>query len=282
MMTVLRKVNIKGLFFLLLLFIVTVPVKSYASRDELPEAPTHFYLDELSILTEETQRLIDNKGDYYKTQAENPQVVVGVIESTNGDSIDSYAADLFEKWKIGNQEQDNGILILYALNDGDRNVRIEVGYGLEEVITDSTAMNILVDQKEKLKSSDPEQINEGLRYVFNAVTTLIDQKYEYPLDEHALSQSELDGFYEDEDDNVIYTSYSIWDSVDGESILIFFLFFIIAILSTIFGKGDGGSSGGSSWGGGSSSGGSWGGGGSSSGGGFSGGGGSSGGGGASI
>lgn len=272
-----KKITNRGLFFLLLFWSIALPMKAFGQGENLPEAPTDFYLDQLTILNEETQQLINTKGDYYKEQTENPQVVLATIESTDGDSIDSYAPELFDKWGIGNQEHDNGILILYALNDGDRNVRIEVGYGLEDVITDSTAMNILVSQKDKLKSSDPELINEGLQYVFNAVVTLIDQEYDYPADEHALSQSELDGFYEDEDDNVIYTSYSFWDSVDGESILSFLLFFIIAILSTIFGTGSGGGS--SS---GSSSGGSWGGGGSSSGGGFSGGGGSSGGGGASI
>ncbi|MBO0470369.1 TPM domain-containing protein [Enterococcus sp. DIV0242_7C1] len=276
-----KKITNRGLFFLLLFWSIALPITAYGQGESLPEAPTDFYLDQLNILAEDTKQLINNKGEFYKEQPENPQVVLATIESTNGDSIDSYAPELFDKWQIGNKEHDNGILILYALNDGDRNVRIEVGYGLEDVITDSTAMNILVSQKDKLKSSDPVLINEGLRYVFNAVATLIDQDYGYPTDEHALSQTELDGFYEDEDDDVIYTSSSNWDSGDGEFLFVLLLMVPIWILSAIFGKGDGGS--GSSWGGGSSSGGSWGGGGgSSSGGGFSGGGGNSGGGGASI
>ncbi|MBO0474121.1 TPM domain-containing protein [Enterococcus ureasiticus] len=275
----LQKVNVKGLFLLLFVLLINVPIAASAEEKNLPEAPTHFYLDQLNILNQETEQLFDDKGEYYKVQPENPQVVVGVINSTEGDSIDSYAPQLFKKWRIGNQEYDNGILILYALNDGERNIRIEVGYGLEDVITDSTAMNILISQKDKLKSSDPEVINEGLRYVFNAVTTLINQKYEYPVDEHALSQTELDSF--DEEDDTIYTSSSNRNSEDSEFILVMVLLVPIWILSAIFGKGDGGS--GSSWGGGSSSGGSsWSGGGGSSGGGFSGGGGSSGGGGASI
>ncbi|WP_207694394.1 hypothetical protein DOK67_0000991 [Enterococcus sp. DIV0212c] len=153
-MRCLQKVSVKRL--LLFVLLINVPIAAYAEEKNLPEAPTHFCLDQLNILNQETQQLVDDKGEYYKGQPKNPQVVVGVINSTEGDSIDSYAPQLFKKWRIGNQEYDNGILILYALNAGERNVIIEVGYGLEDVITDSKAMNILISQKDKLKSSDPE------------------------------------------------------------------------------------------------------------------------------
>src|SRR5580765_7422252 len=49
-------------------------------------------------------------------------------------SIDDYAVKLFEKAAIGKKNSDNGLLILLALQE--RRVRIEVGYGLEEFITD--------------------------------------------------------------------------------------------------------------------------------------------------
>jgi uncharacterized protein len=52
-------------------------------------------------------------------------------------SIEEYAVRLFEKAGIGQKSKDNGLLVVLALNE--RRVRIEVGYGLEEFITDGFA-----------------------------------------------------------------------------------------------------------------------------------------------
>jgi len=242
--------------------------------EQLPNQPNTFYLDQLGVLTTETKELIQQKDTLYKAKTQAPQVVLAVVESTDGDSIDNYAADLFKKWKIGNQKEDNGILIVYALNDGDRNVRIEVGYGLEDVITDSLAGNILQHAKDDLKSTDSAAVNKGLQSIFNAVTTLIDEHYYYPKNEHALSSDELKEATSDDSGGI------------GDVFEIFFVGAIVLIvIFSGLGRGGRGGRGGGPWywgggyggggGGGSSSGG-------GGGGGFSGGGGSSGGGGASI
>lgn len=270
-----RRGLLPSVLFFLVAFFISFQTPVFA--EQLPASPDRFYLDQPGILDETTKKLVDNKGELYKQKSEAPQVVLAVINSTDGDSIDSYAPDLLKKWKIGNPKEDNGVLILYAVNGGDRNVRIEVGYGLEDVITDSIAGNILQQAKDDLKSSNDAWINKGLQYTFNAVTTLIDKHYEYPADKNALSDSELEEVASEDDT----------DFMD-----IFAIFIIlIPILFFAFGKGGrggrggggpwywgGGGYGGSGFGGGSSSGG----GGFGGGGGFSGGGGSSGGGGASI
>ncbi|ALS01769.1 hypothetical protein ATZ33_10400 [Enterococcus silesiacus] len=265
----------RGLLPSVLFFLVTffVSFQTPAFAEILPGSPDQFYLDQPGILDETTKNLVERKGELYKQKSEAPQVVLAVIDSTDGDSIDSYAPDLFQKWKIGNQKEDNGVLILYAVNGGDRNVRIEVGYGLEDVITDSISGNILQHAKEDLKSSDDASINKGLQYTFNAVTTLIDKHYDYPADKNALSDDEIEQVSSD-------------DSSDGEGIFsIFFVLLIVLPLMLFGGRGGRGGRGSGPWywggggfGGGSSSGG----GGFGGGGGFSGGGGSSGGGGASI
>ncbi|MTD42133.1 hypothetical protein GIX45_26600 [Erwinia sp. CPCC 100877] len=268
------KIIRRGFLPSLILFLVFLFVgfQAPAFAEELPAAPTHFYLDQPGILDETTKNLVEKKGEIYKKKSEAPQVVLAVIDSTDGDSIDSYAPDLFQKWQIGNQKEDNGILILYAVNDGERNVRIEVGYGLEDVITDSIAGNILQQAKDDLKSSDTAAVNKGLQYTFNAVTTLIDKYYDYPADKNALSDEELDTVSSDED-------YGIGDFFSMGIVIIVILFFVLGS----GGRGGRGRRGGGPWywGGGGFGGGSSGGG-FGGGGGFSGGGGSSGGGGASI
>ena len=61
-------------------------------------------------------------------------VVVTIKTFAPFGSIEEYAVKLFERAGIGDRKKDNGVLILVAVEE--RRVRIEVGYGLEETITD--------------------------------------------------------------------------------------------------------------------------------------------------
>ena len=64
------------------------------------------------------------------------QVVVAIFRSLQGESLEDYSVRLAEKWKIGQKGLDNGVIFLIFLED--RKMRIEVGYGLEGVLTDAT------------------------------------------------------------------------------------------------------------------------------------------------
>lgn len=68
------------------------------------------------------------------------QVAVALVRTTGG-SIDNYAHDLFDRWGIGDRERDDGVLLLLALDD--RQLRIEVGRGLEAELTDVEAGDII-------------------------------------------------------------------------------------------------------------------------------------------
>lgn len=74
-------------------------------------------------------------------RATTAELAVVTVKSTQPDTIEQYAVNLFEKWGIGKKGRDNGVLLLLATDD--REVKIEVGYGLEPVITDGTAGSIL-------------------------------------------------------------------------------------------------------------------------------------------
>jgi uncharacterized protein len=69
------------------------------------------------------------------------EIAVAVIKSLNGAPIEEYTVKLFEKWGIGKKDKDNGALLLVAI--ADRKLRIEVGYGLEGVVTDVEAKSII-------------------------------------------------------------------------------------------------------------------------------------------
>jgi uncharacterized protein len=71
------------------------------------------------------------------------QLVVLMVPTTQPEPIESYALRVAEKWKIGRKGQDNGAVFLIAKND--RKMRIEVGYGLEGVLTDVTSRRIIAE-----------------------------------------------------------------------------------------------------------------------------------------
>ena len=63
------------------------------------------------------------------------QVAVLTIPSLKGEVLELYSMKVAEKWKLGSEEKDTGVLLLVALEE--RSIRIEVGYGLEGVLTDT-------------------------------------------------------------------------------------------------------------------------------------------------
>ena len=69
------------------------------------------------------------------------QVVVVTLESLNGANIEEYSLELGRRWGIGQKGKDNGALLVVAPND--KQIRIEVGYGLEGILTDALSGNII-------------------------------------------------------------------------------------------------------------------------------------------
>jgi len=69
------------------------------------------------------------------------QVAVLTITTLEGESIEDFALRVFEAWKLGQRDQDNGVLVVVAPQD--RRMRIEVGYGLEGRLTDLEAGRII-------------------------------------------------------------------------------------------------------------------------------------------
>jgi uncharacterized protein len=71
------------------------------------------------------------------------QIVVLIVPSTKPEPIEAYSLRVAEAWKIGRKGQDNGALLVVAKDD--HKMRIEVGYGLEGVLTDVTSKRIIAE-----------------------------------------------------------------------------------------------------------------------------------------
>ena len=63
------------------------------------------------------------------------------MPTIRGEGVEEYAVRVFEQWKLGQKGKDNGVLVVVVPQD--RRMRIEVGYGLEGVLTDAHASRII-------------------------------------------------------------------------------------------------------------------------------------------
>ena len=96
--------------------------------------------DFASVLSAEQKTVLENKLVSFEKETSH-EVSVVTIKNLGGDVIDNYAEELFKEWGIGKKNADNGVLLLVAIED--REMRIEVGYGLEGALTDAETKWIL-------------------------------------------------------------------------------------------------------------------------------------------
>ena len=93
------------------------------------------------------------------------QVVVVTVPSLQGHEIEDYGYQLGRAWGIGRQDKDNGVLLVIAPDE--KKVRIEVGYGLEPVLTD--AMSALIIQNAILPSFREGNYERGITQGIDAI-----------------------------------------------------------------------------------------------------------------
>lgn len=106
---------------------------------EKPELQTSVY-DYVSLLSKGDQKALEDKLIRY-SDTTSTQIVVAIIASTEGEDINYLGAQWGQKWGIGQEKEDNGVLILVA-ND-DRKIAINTGYGVEGRLTDAMSKRII-------------------------------------------------------------------------------------------------------------------------------------------
>src|SRR5205823_12126219 len=85
-------------------------------------------------------------------QKTGAQLAIVTVQSLEGESVENYAVDLFRQLGIGSKKDNRGVLLLVAPNE--RKYRIEVGYGLEQVINDARAGDAGREMVPFLRQSD--------------------------------------------------------------------------------------------------------------------------------
>ena len=99
-------------------------------------------IDQVGLLSADTKNQLE-QSFYQFQQTQKIQIQIFITSTLNNEDIASVAIQIFDKWKLGDQKLDQGLLFLIAPNE--KKLRIEVGQGLEGVIPDITAKRIISD-----------------------------------------------------------------------------------------------------------------------------------------
>lgn len=128
--------------------------------------------DFTQTLSQEELYRLNNKLKAFEDSTTN-QIVVLIISSLEGNSIEELANEIFKYNQIGTKKNDNGVLILLAKND--KEIRIEVGYGLESRLTDATSSSII--RKEIIPYLKEGKYYEGIDAGINSIFQAIQGEY---------------------------------------------------------------------------------------------------------
>ncbi|MBR10100.1 MAG: hypothetical protein CMP48_20720 [Rickettsiales bacterium] len=130
-------VKIRILFPLIIFLFSSVLI----AQESLPKLETRV-TDQTGTLTSSEISSLENKLKSYE-DSKGSQVVVVLIPTTGDETIEQYSIRLAEAWKIGRNGVDDGVIMLFAMQD--RKMRIEVGYGLEGALTDALSKRIITN-----------------------------------------------------------------------------------------------------------------------------------------
>ncbi len=159
----------------------------FAAVDKIPDKPTSWVNDYASVLNDTQINELNIMLSSLEQRSSNQIFVAIFPQIPEGYYLEDFVVKLFEKWKPGLKGKDNGILIAIFIND--RKMRIEVGYGLEDVITDAQSATLIREYMapQFKKGNYYEGIKDALKILIPAV----EGKYKIPVKK---KKSKDDGF----------------------------------------------------------------------------------------
>lgn len=135
-------------------------------------------VDRAHILDHQTRQLIIAKNNRYLQTKEQPQIAVITVNRLNHLT----PRQLNDSKRMA--------YIVVGQKGKKRNVQIYSTADLHSAFTADSRLNIIRAEVNQLRSPHPQKFNQGLRFVFRACATKIDQQYQYSLDKYDLSSAE--------------------------------------------------------------------------------------------
>ena len=155
----------RKLCLLLFAYCLLIPALAQKTVPELWGLRVH---DEAKVLSQNIIDQLEQRLKKYEDSTSN-QISVLTISSLDGEVIETYALRVVEKWQLGTKTKDNGVLLLIAVED--HKMRIEVGQGLEGVLTDAQSSRIIRNEiAPSLRRGDYDAgVTEGIDAIIRVI-----------------------------------------------------------------------------------------------------------------
>lgn len=161
--------------FSLFTFFTAATIMSASSISAVIPIESNFYItDTQNVLNDKTKEHIISVNEFWQQQEEKPQVAVIVTDKIDGADISEYIWEQFESMDWGNDQHENGALILVATED--KQIDVEVGYGLEYAIEEKKIAEILGHAERYISKGD---FSDGVLLTFNQLVFQIHEAYGY-------------------------------------------------------------------------------------------------------
>ncbi len=172
------KNSVKRIFIPFCLFLI--PIFSFA--DDFPARSNTLVTDYAQLLDEGQRNALEQKLVAFNDST-STQIAIVIIRSVGGYDISDYAVQLFNKWGIGQEKKNNGVLILVAKDD--RKMFITTGHGIEGVLPDVVCKRVIVkDIQPNFKAG---AFYDGLDQATSSIMSIV--KGEFTADEYMKSKN---------------------------------------------------------------------------------------------
>ena len=168
------------LFFILISY--SQRVKAVSPENKI----TSYVTDKSGTLTSDQISTLNDKLSSFEKETSN-QVVVYIIPSLEGESLEDKSYEIAEQNHIGKKGKDNGVLLFIAMND--HKLRIEVGYGLEGALTDALSSQII--RKEITPLFKQNKYYEGINAGIDAIIKVTKGEYTADKDNNNTGTNEF-------------------------------------------------------------------------------------------
>ncbi|VEF48229.1 Domain of uncharacterised function (DUF477) [Bacillus freudenreichii] len=231
----------RGLLFLSFLIFFFYPLaNSQVEAANIPDPVGDIYVQDFAhILSDSEKNELIELGQYLDDHTQS-QIAVLTVNSLEDESVEEYALQAFRQYGLGSKENDNGVLLLLALQD--RKIRIEVGYGLEGALPDGKVGRIL--DSYALPYLEQNEINLALTNTYKQLFNEVSK--EYNLDK----QAEAEGIEYNNEENISPLTMLILLMIFAGIIFLDFRFLggaftltILRMLAAILSRGGGGGGG---------------------------------------
>lgn len=225
-----------GLILLACVLAVCMSVPALAST--IPDAPDSFVLDEADVISAETESYI-NEQNKTLSEACGAQIVFVTVDFTGDYTIEDYAYEVFNKWGIGDKDENNGLLFVLAI--GAEDYYALPGSGVTDLFSGGTLSTLLNDYLEADFAAG--NYDDGVRKTFGRALTLMQSHYN--VDVSGGGYSGYEEAREEKGESLFFGLFRVLGKIITFAVVIVVIIMIIRMFSGPRGGGGNGGGGGS-------------------------------------